>query len=74
LRKFSSRRRDFSQDRISGGAGGGVGGDDLQGHLAVLEQGDLAGLAVVLELHALPGPGDLAGAAISSKQPATPSS
>ena len=39
-------------------AGGGVGGEDLQRHLAVLEQGDLAGLAVVLQLHGLLGPGD----------------
>ena len=34
-----------------------VGGEDLQGDPAVLEQGDLPGVAVVLELHRLLGPG-----------------
>src|ERR1039457_5501268 len=47
------------QDRR--GAGTEVGGEDLQGDVAVLEQGDLAGVAVVLELDGLLGPGDLAG-------------
>ena len=63
MRKFSSRHRDFSQDRISAGQACSVGGEDLQGDLAVLEQGDLAGFAVVLDLHGLLGPGDLPGLA-----------
>ena len=44
-------------------AGAEVRGQDLQGDPAVLEQGDLPGLAVVLELHRLLGPGDLPGPA-----------
>ena len=40
-----------------------VGGQDLQGDVTALEQGDLPGVAVVLELHRLLGPGDLAGPA-----------
>ena len=40
-----------------------VGGQDLQGDPAVLEQGDLPGLPVVLDLHGLLGPGDLPGPA-----------
>src|SRR6266496_1638312 len=39
-------------------AGPGVGGEDLQHDLAVLEQGELPGFAVVLELRFLLGPGD----------------
>ena len=39
-------------------AGGEVGGEDLHGRPAVLEQGDLPGLAVVFQLHLLLGPGD----------------
>ena len=44
-------------------AGIKVRGEDLQGDLPVLEQRDLPGLAVVLDLHGLLGPGDLAGLA-----------
>ena len=44
-------------------AGVKVRGQDLQHHLAVLEQRELPGLAVVLELDFLLGPGDLARAA-----------
>ena len=40
-----------------------VGGEDLQGDPAVLEQRDLPGLPVVLDLHGLLGPGDLPGPA-----------
>ena len=63
LRKFSSRHRDFSQSRIAGRAGAVVGGEDLQHRPAVLEQGELPGFAVLLELHLLLSPGDLAGLA-----------
>ena len=41
----------------------GVRGQDLQRDPAVLEQGDLPGVAVVLELHRLLGPRDLPGPA-----------
>ena len=41
----------------------GVRGEDLQRHLAVLEEGDLPGLAVILDLDGLLSPGDLPGAA-----------
>ena len=37
---------------------------DLQDDPAVLEQGDLPGFAVILELHGLVGPGDRAGPAV----------
>ena len=44
-------------------AGAVVGGEDLQHRPAVLEQGELPGFAVLLELHFLLSPGDLAGLA-----------
>src|SRR6266852_5722120 len=53
----------FQPGQDVGGAGAGVGGQDLQGDLAVLEQGDLAGVAVVLDLDGFLGPGDLPGPA-----------
>ena len=58
LQEFSFRHLDFSQPSSAAGHAP-ESGQDLQDDPPVLEQGDLPGGAVVLELDFLVGPGDL---------------